>query len=39
MLRGATNLTVTERFQPCIGGDAVTGKSYRQSLFSQGAYE
>jgi hypothetical protein len=33
MLRGATNLTVTERFQPCIVGEDVTAKSYRQLLF------
>ena len=33
MLRRATNLTVAERFQPCIVGEAVPGKSYRQLLF------
>ena len=33
MLRRATNLTVAESFQPCMVGEAVTAKSYRQLLF------
>jgi hypothetical protein len=33
MLRKATNLTVAERFQPCVVGEAVTGKSYRHLLL------
>jgi hypothetical protein len=33
MLRRATNLTVAKSFQPCMVGEAVTAKSYRQLLF------